>query len=135
MYDWYFDFIIDCSASFGWRCDFRCATFADGLPDWAKEPKKARKIHAQQTLRDRITLRYIKTMLKKNRSAFEKFYLLYMVLLVTLLPQYAAAIASCVVLGDSARYVLYGFLIVKAFLAVFYRLQFDSLHISIYAKK
>ena len=97
--------------------------------------KNARKIHAQQTLRDRITLRYIKTMLKKYRSAFEKFYLLYMVLLVTLLPQYAAAIASCVVLGDSARYVLYGFLIVKALLAVFYRLQFDSLHISVYAKK
>ena len=97
--------------------------------------KSARKIHAQQSLRDRITLSYIPSYLKRYASQFRFHHRVYLALLFTLVPQYLLVIISALLFGDGVRSALYVFCGIKLLLLVAIRLQVDSSLRSVYARK
>lgn len=61
--------------------------------------KTAGKIYRQRSLKDRVFLGFIKSFLKSHRSVFDVYHWIYLVELVSLVPQYAILLAV---------YVLYG---------------------------
>lgn len=97
--------------------------------------KNANKIHKQQSFQDKVTMRYIKPMLKKNVSAFKNYHLLYMILLISLIPQYIVIVLAQILLPDYVWCVFCFFLAIKFILAVYYRLELGSLKMSVYAQK
>ena len=63
-----------------------------------KSRKKAEQVYATQSLIDKITLSFIKVHLKKYIKVFTIFHKLYMVVLYTLIPQYAILITTSALL-------------------------------------
>ena len=54
--------------------------------------KSARKIHKEQSFKDRITMGYIYPMLKKNTVEFKWYHTLYLNVLYTIVPQCAVVV-------------------------------------------
>ena len=50
--------------------------------------KNARKIHSEQSFKNKIHMGYIQPMLKKNKEAFRKYHILYLAIIYSLIPQY-----------------------------------------------
>ena len=97
--------------------------------------KNAKKIHAEQSFKDRFTMGYIYPMLKKNKEAFKAYHTLYLVILYSVIPQYIAAILFHIFAPALVWYVLGTLLIIRFLLAGYYRLELGSLRRSVYARK
>lgn len=93
------------------------------------------RIHKNQHLKDRITLSYIKPLLKRYISNFQFYHIIYMIVIISFFPQNIIIIIIHIILKNKVRYVLYLLLCVKAFALILIRLQYDSSRISKYAKK
>ncbi|MBQ9148052.1 MAG: hypothetical protein IJX69_00615 [Oscillospiraceae bacterium] len=101
----------------------------------ARNRKNAAKIHAEQSLRNRISMGYILPMLKKNERQFGKYHALYLAVLYSLIPQYTAVVVFHVFWKSVIWYVFGGCLTLRFVLAVFYRLELGPNRISVYAQK
>lgn len=97
--------------------------------------KNAIKIHSEQSLKDRITLSYVKLFLKQYVSQFRFHHRVYLILIISLLPQYAIVFTFNWLLKFNSRFLVYIFCGIKIFIIFAIRLQTDSLRTSIYAKK
>ena len=97
--------------------------------------KNARKIHSEQSLKNKIHMGYIQPMLKKNKEAFRKYHMLYLANIYSLIPQYVAVCLFHFLLPNIILYVVGTLLLIRIFLAIFYRLELGSNRISVYAQK
>ena len=52
--------------------------------------KNAKKIHLEQSFKNRIHMGYIQPMLSKNKESFKKYHVLYLAVIYSLIPQYIA---------------------------------------------
>ena len=92
----------------------------------ARNRKSMQKIHAQQSLWQRITLGYIFPYLKRYHRDFRFFRGLYLAELLSLLPQAAALLWLQLSGYPSWKNVFYIFLGIKSCLCLFLRLQQDA---------
>ena len=95
----------------------------------------ADQVYVTQSLRDKITLSFIKAHLKKYIKEYTTFHRMYMAVLYTLIPQYVILIVSNVLLGMKSMYVLCFFAGVKLIICFLVRINVDSNRVSIYRKK
>ena len=100
-----------------------------------KNKKSARKIHSEQTFKNRINMGYIYPMLKKYQKTFKKFHTLYLSILYSLIPQYIVGVLSCFFVPNIAKYIIGVLLGVRLLLTVFYRLELGPHRQSVYAQK
>lgn len=100
-----------------------------------KSRKKAEQVYATQSLIDKITLSFIKVHLKKYIKVFTIFHKLYMVVLYTLIPQYAILIVCNFLLGIKSIYLLCFFAVVKLIICFFVWINVDSNRVSVYRKR
>ena len=92
----------------------------------ARNRKSMQKIHAQQSLWERITLGYIFPYLKRYHRDFRFFRGLYLAELISLLPQATVLLWLQLRGYPSWKTVLYIFLGIKTCLCLFLRLQQDA---------
>ena len=93
----------------------------------ARNQKSARKIYAQQSLKDRILMSFIKTFLKNHMSAFKVYNCIYLVELATLIPQYAILLIANMQYGIQSLCLVFSLIGIKGLLNIFMRIQVDSL--------
>lgn len=89
--------------------------------------KTARKIYRQRSLKDRVFLGFIKSFLKSHRSVFDVYHWIYLVELVSLVPQYAILLAVYVLYGVQNNILIFSLIAVKGLLCLMVRFQVDSL--------
>lgn len=89
--------------------------------------KTARKIYRQRSLIDRVFLGFIKSFLKSHRSVFDVYHWIYLVELVSLVPQYATLLAVYVLYGVQNNILIFSLIAVKGLLCLMVRFQVDSL--------
>ena len=89
--------------------------------------KTARKIYRQRSLKDRVFLDFIKSFLKSHRSVFDVYHWIYLVELVSLVPQYATLLAVYVLYGVQNNILIFSLIAVKGLLCLVIRFQVDSL--------
>ena len=80
----------------------------------ARNHKSIRKIHKKQPLKERITLSYIKSYLKKYQSDFKLYHTIYLIYLIIIIPQYILLFTANLLYGFNSRYLVYVLLGVKA---------------------
>ena len=97
--------------------------------------KSAKRIHAEQPFIQRVSMGYIKGMLKNYIHDFVAYRTLYLIILYTLIPQYIAIIVCNICLGYKSLYVIGVFAAIKLFIDIFLRFQVDGLMMSKYRKK
>ena len=87
----------------------------------ARNRKSIRKIHKKQPLKERITLSYIKSYLKKYQpyvTDFKLIHTIYIVYLSILIPQYILLFTANLVYGYNSRYLAYVLLGIKIVLQI-----------------
>ena len=89
--------------------------------------KTAMKIYRQRSLKDRVFLGFIKSFLKSHRSVFDVYHWIYLVELVSLVPQYAILLAVYVLYGVQNNILIFSLIAVKGLLCLVIRFQVDSL--------
>lgn len=89
--------------------------------------KTARKIYRQRSLKDRVFLGFIKSFLKSHRSVFDVYHWIYLMELVSLVPQYATLLAVYVLYGVQNNILIFFLIAVKGLLCLMIRFQVDSL--------
>lgn len=89
--------------------------------------KTAGKIYRQRSLKDRVFLGFIKSFLKSHRSVFDVYHWIYLVELVSLVPQYATLLAVHVLYGVQNNILIFSLIAVKGLLCLMVRFQVDSL--------
>lgn len=89
--------------------------------------KTARKIYRQRSLKDRVFLGFIKSFLKSHRSVFDVYHWIYLMELVSLVPQYATLLAVYVLYGVQNNILIFSLIAVKGLLCLMVRFQVDSL--------
>ena len=93
----------------------------------ARNRKSARKICSQQSLKDRVFLSFIKSFLKSHRLAFNVYHWIYLVELVSLVPQYAILLAVYMLYGMQNNVLIFSLIAIKGLLCLIIRFQVDSL--------
>ena len=93
----------------------------------ARNRKSARAIYAQQLLKDRILLCFIKTFIKKHILAFKVYNWIYLTELATLIPQYVILITANILYGIQSKYLIFSLIGIKGLLCLIIRFQVDSL--------
>lgn len=89
--------------------------------------KTAGKIYRQRSLKDRVFLGFIKSFLKSHRSVFDVYHWIYLMELVSLVPQYAILLAVYVLYGVQNNILIFSLIAVKGLLCLVIRFQVDSL--------
>lgn len=97
--------------------------------------KRAKEIHEAQPLKDRITLNYISSHIKKYVKKFTAYHRLYLAVLYTLIPQYIILIICNLIWEMKSIYVLGGFAAIKLIICIMIRLNVNANGISIYRQK
>ena len=93
----------------------------------ARNRKSARKICSQQSLKDRVFLGFIKSFLKSHRLAFNVYHWIYLVELVSLVPQYVILLAVYMLYGMQNNVLILSLIAIKGLLCLIIRFQVDSL--------
>lgn len=99
-----------------------------------KSRNNVNQVYATQSLRDKITLSFIKAHLKKYIKEYTTIHRIYMAVLYTLIPQYVILAVSNVLLGKKSIYVVCFFAVVKLIICFLVRINVDSNRVSIYRK-
>ena len=97
--------------------------------------KRAMEIHSEQPFKSRVNMGYIHPMLKNHQSTFKNYHTLYLAILYSLVPQYAAIVLVHFFIPNIFKYIMGLYLIVRLLIAAFYRLSLGPERISVYAKK
>ena len=94
----------------------------------ARNKRIARAIYNQQSLMNKVSLGFIRQYLTSYLAAFRVHHTLYIMELLTLLPQYIVLLAT-----DNNHYLCFC-IVLKTSLFIYVRLRFDSLRRSKYRK-
>jgi len=86
--------------------------------------KTARKIYRQRSLKDRVFLGFIKSFLKSHRSVFDVYHWIYLMELVSLVPQYATLLAVYVLYGVQNNILIFSLIAVKGLLCLVSLIRF-----------
>lgn len=86
--------------------------------------KTARKIYRQRSLKDRVFLGFIKSFLKNHRSVFDVYHWIYLMELVSLVPQYATLLAVYVLYGVQNNILIFSLIAVKGLLCLVSLIRF-----------
>ena len=97
--------------------------------------KSAKRIHEEQPFVQRVSMGYIKGLLKEYIRDFVAYRTLYLIILYTLIPQYIVVIVCNICLGYKSFYVLGAFAAIKLIIVIFLRFQVDAQRMSKYRKK
>lgn len=97
--------------------------------------KNAAGIYRAQTAVNKFTLFFIKPLLKKYEKEFSLYHSLYLILLITLLPQYLILVFCNVTMGTQSLYVLGVFAFIKFVICFIVRINSDAKRNSIYRRK
>lgn len=89
--------------------------------------RTARKIYSQQNLKDRILLGFIKSSLKGNISVFKVYHWIYLVELVSLVPQYTILFTVYLLYDTQNEYPVFLLIAIKGLICLIIRFQVDSL--------
>lgn len=93
----------------------------------ARNRKNARNIYRQRSLKDRVFLGFIRSFLKSHRSAFDVYHWIYLMELVSLVPQYAILLAVYMLNVVQNNILIFSVIAVKGLLCLIIRFQVDSL--------
>ncbi len=93
----------------------------------ARNRKSARKIYSQQSLQDRVLLGFIKSFLKSHILAFDVYHRVYLVEILSLVPQYVFLLAFYMLYGIQNKFLLFSLIAIKGLLNLILRFQVDSL--------
>ena len=97
--------------------------------------KNAKKVHVEQSFSDRVKMGYILPMLKKYTGTFQKYHILYLVILYSLIPQYITIVLFHIFVPSVIWCVFGVFLGIKLLLTIFYTLELGPQKMSVYAQK
>ncbi len=100
-----------------------------------KNRKSARKIYAQQTIKGKILLDYIDSLLEFNQDIFKAYYRIYVCMVVTVIPQYVISIVLLIFFKEFSGYFLGLVSFFKIVLFLVVRFQRDASRNSKYAFK
>ena len=100
-----------------------------------KSRKNANRVYKMQTLREKITLAFIKEHLKEYIAEFTAYHKVYMAVLFTLIPQYIIIIVCNILLEMKSIFVIAFFAVAKLIISFVVRINTDSNRISIFRKK
>ena len=100
-----------------------------------KSRKNAESVYSAQSLREKITLSFIKTNLDKYITDFAIYHKIYIAVLYTLIPQYITIIVCNVLLGMNSIYVIAIFAVVKLIINFIVWINTDSNRVSRYRKR
>lgn len=102
----------------------------------AKNRKSAKRIHSEQDIVEKVTLKYIEPLLKKYKRQFVFFHRLYIFHIIALLLQNLILLVCVLMYLENIVYNLLNVLcLIKIALNLFLRLQVDSSRHSKYSKK
>lgn len=93
----------------------------------ARNRKTAREIYSQQSLQDRVFLGFIKSFLKSHILAFDVYHWIYLVELLSLVPQYVFLLAVYMLYGIQNKVLIFSLIAIKGLLCLIIRFQVDSL--------
>lgn len=93
--------------------------------------QSAARRRAQQSARDRVLMGYVRQYLKRWKQEFDRFHRLYLLHLMSLIPQYAL-VFLLTAFGAIGGYFMMLCIVMKVSLNWYYRLQFNGLRISKY---
>jgi len=94
--------------------------------------KRKKLLHSKQSLLNRVSLNYIRPMLRKNLYYFDAFHRLYLVLIIIFIPQYILLLFLLFLVRKVVLISLLLLSVVKMVLLIIVRCQFDSHWISKY---
>lgn len=94
--------------------------------------KKKKLLHSKQSFWDRVSLNYIRPMLRKNLYYFDIFHRLYLVLIIIFIPQYILLLILLLLVRKAALVTLLLLCAVKMVMFIIVRFQFDSHWVSKY---
>lgn len=101
----------------------------------SKNRKKYRQIYETKTPIEKITLSFIEQMLKRDKGSFLFFQKMYVVVLVTLVPQYILFSLCTVFMPQYSIHALIFFGTIKIIICLIMRFHVDSNGVSVYRKK
>ena len=97
--------------------------------------KKAKKLHASQSISSRIRMNYIKPYIKRNVKAFQVNYYLYQSILFALFPRYIVAFFLYSLESMYLHYFLICIAVLDGVITIILRIQFKSDHTPKYSHK
>jgi len=92
----------------------------------ARNKKTMQKIYKQQSVTNRINLRFIMPYLKKYKNDFKLYYWTYQILLLTLIPQYITVLVINIFQNFTRYEINLVFIVIKVVLNIFLRSQVNS---------
>ena len=107
------------------------------LRDFLRSKKNKHAInilHNSQPLKNRITLDYIYPLLKHNQKAFRGYRRLYLIVVLSEIPQFIVVLLLYLFLADYAIIAVLAFAGIKIIVYVIVRANFDANMVSIYRK-
>ena len=96
--------------------------------------KKARKLHAVQSISSKIRMNYIKPYVTKYIKKFHIYYCIYQCALFTFIPRYVAALLFYFILNDYLNYYLICILTISLVVFFSIRIQFNADHTTRYSQ-
>lgn len=99
-----------------------------------KNKKSVGKIYAEQTPESKVTLSFIKPLLKTHASIFNRYQRLYLIILYSIVPQYLIIISCNVLLELRSTYVVIFFAAIKLIIYFIVRFNTDANRASLYRK-
>lgn len=92
------------------------------------------RLHDSQPLKSRLALDYIYPLLKHNQKAFQGYHRLYLIIVLSAIPQYVVILLLYLFLTDYAIFAVFAFTGIKIIVYVIVRANFDANMVSIYRK-
>jgi len=99
-----------------------------------KSKNDAKRLYNMQTIRERITLSFIKENLERYVKEFTRFHWIYKAVLYTIIPQYIILIVCNILLEMKSMYVLSFFALLKLIVFLMVRVNIDANRVSKYRK-
>lgn len=99
-----------------------------------KNKSKVKALHSSQSLSDRVTLSYIRPLLKKYIKEFDCFHKMYLGELYVLLPQYALVLTCNLLLIEKSLLVDAVFFFAKLIMWIVIRSYEDGNRVSVFRK-
>ena len=97
--------------------------------------KRTIRIYREQSVKDKLFLSYINDYITKYVKEFNFFHTVYIILVITLAPQYLSIIICFLFYPNIVRILCFFFIVIKGIICLLNRLQVNSLLQSKYVKK
>ncbi len=99
-----------------------------------KNKKVVNRIYRSQSFKSRVTLDYIYPLLRRNQTAFQRYHKLYLIILITAIPQYLVIAFLYILFSEQALLSIFIFGGSKIIVYLFVRANFDANMVSIFRR-